>query len=179
MFGYRILRAGLASGIVRLVEEEAATRSSTSETPSYRQPCLTAHPASTSIEPRPSRTLSLSASSGDTNPWNDRQTEPLLRFAYGSATKRGDEPITWGTLVSRSEESGVSAGKRDLGRLDPPVARRVIAALDRLLARDRRSISVTPDPTDFSLPRCDPRRRESRSSRLYPDARRANGRCLG
>ena len=29
-----------------------------------------------------------------------------------------------------------SRAERDLGRLDPPVARRVIAALERLLARD-------------------------------------------
>jgi mRNA interferase RelE/StbE len=30
-----------------------------------------------------------------------------------------------------------SRAERDLGRLDPPVARRVVAALDRLLARDQ------------------------------------------
>jgi mRNA interferase RelE/StbE len=29
-----------------------------------------------------------------------------------------------------------SRAEKDLGRLDPPVARRVVAALDRLLARD-------------------------------------------
>ncbi len=35
---------------------------------------------------------------------------PLLRFAYGSATKQGGEPEPRGTSMSRSGESGVSAG---------------------------------------------------------------------
>jgi mRNA interferase RelE/StbE len=41
--------------------------------------------------------------------------------------------VTDGTAWSIRFES---RAEKDLGRLDPPVARRVIAALDRLLARD-------------------------------------------
>lgn len=56
--------------------------------------------------------------------------------------------------------------ERDLARLDPPAARRVIAALDRLLERDpsldlRRQSSLRP----FSrLSGCSPTGRHSRSS---------------